>query len=138
MKLHTTNYKNTFIEIAEDCKATQGEIPPNDKSPKSIAVLQFEMIIEAPYQYTSDDILFAIFAGRNNIATRERVEARLQVFSKGQACLRSSPLAKRYGWGFHCDENEKVAIYAMDSKEYQKYIKEKNIKVVKAMRSKKA
>jgi hypothetical protein len=28
MKLHTTNYKNTFIEIATDSPTTKGEIPP--------------------------------------------------------------------------------------------------------------
>ena len=28
MKQHTTNYHNTFIEIAEDCPATQSEVPP--------------------------------------------------------------------------------------------------------------
>ena len=28
MKTHTTNYKNTFVEIAEDCSANKGEMPP--------------------------------------------------------------------------------------------------------------
>ena len=28
MKIHTTNYKNTFIEIAEDCPVSSGQIPP--------------------------------------------------------------------------------------------------------------
>lgn len=36
-KLHTTNYYNTLIEIADDCPARAGEIPPIDRSAKAIA-----------------------------------------------------------------------------------------------------
>lgn len=28
MKTHATNYKNTFIEVAEDCPVKAAEIPP--------------------------------------------------------------------------------------------------------------
>ncbi|MFO7540636.1 MAG: DUF6157 family protein [Chloroflexota bacterium] len=36
----TTNYFNTLIEIAEDCPATVGEIPPVRGGKKSVANLQ--------------------------------------------------------------------------------------------------
>ncbi|MDN5477635.1 MAG: DUF6157 family protein [Chryseobacterium sp.] len=58
-------------------------------------------------------------------------------FSKGQPFLRSSPLAKRYGFGIHHNKEGKVAIFAVDSKEYQNFLSDETIKKVKAMRSKK-
>ncbi len=39
MKPHTTNYQNTFIQTAEDCPATTGEIPPMRGDKKSAANL---------------------------------------------------------------------------------------------------
>lgn len=100
-KLHTTNYYNTLIEIADDCPARVGEIPPQKAAGKSIAAMQFELISKHPYKYTSDDVLFLVFAERNNLTKAEYPEVRRKMFSKGQACLRSSPLTKRYGWGIH-------------------------------------
>lgn len=64
-------------------------------------------------------------------------KAREQFFSKGQACFRSSPLGKRYGWGVHSDGKGKIAIYAVESPEYKKLAKDKSLEHVKAMRSKK-
>ena len=135
MKDHTTNYYNTFIEVAEDCPLINGEIPPLKDENKTIANIQFEMISKNPYKYSSDDVLFQVFAEKNDLTKPEYKEAREQFFSKGQACLRASPLTKRYGWGIHNDENGKIAIYGMETAEYKKYAKDKNIKVLKAMRS---
>ena len=42
MKIYTTNYQNTFIEIAEDCTSKRGEIPPEKKTGKTAANLQYE------------------------------------------------------------------------------------------------
>jgi hypothetical protein len=64
--------------------------------------------------------------------------ARAAFFSKGQPCLRSSPLAKRYGFGIHHDAEGRVALYGMETPEYRKLAGDKKLKVVKAMRSKKA
>jgi len=57
-------------------------------------------------------------------------------FSKGQPCLRSSPLVKRYGWGVHFNKDGKAAIYAIESSEYRKLYKDKTIKHLKGMKSK--
>jgi hypothetical protein len=135
MKVHTTNYQNTFIEVAEDCPLTSGEIPPVKGENKTIANIEFEMISKHPYQYSSDDVLFQVFADKNDLTKSEFTEARKQFFSKGQACLRASPLTKRYGWGIHNDENGKIALYGMETPEYKKLSTDKNIKVVKAMRT---
>lgn len=137
MKIHTTNYIDTFIEIAEDCPATSGEIPPIKENNRTVANIQFDLVSKNPYKFTSDDVFFQVFAERNDLTKAELKEAREKFFSKGQPCFRASPLAKRYGWGVHSDKDGKVAIYSCDSNEYKKLSKDKNLKVVKAMRSSK-
>lgn len=135
MKIHTTNYKNTFIEVADDCPVKEGEIPPQKGDARTVANLQFDMIIKHPYKYTSDDVLFQVHAERNGIPKSEQKKAREAFFSKGQPCFRASPLTKRYGWGLHSDENEKIALYPLGSEEYARFQKDKKLKVVKAMKT---
>ena len=136
MKAHTTNYENTFIEIAEDSPTKHGEIPPVEGEKKTIANYHFDMVYENPYKYTSDDVFFTVFAIRKEIPENEWKEARQIFFSKGQPCFRSSPLTKRYGWGIHSDSDRKVAMYAAGSEEYQDFLSDDTVKKVKAMASK--
>jgi hypothetical protein len=135
MKIYTTNYENTFIEAAEDSPAIVGEIPKVKGDTKTVAASQFEIISKNPYKFTSDDVLFQVFADKNALTKSEYAAAREQFFSKGQACLRASPLTKRYGWGVHNDKDGKIALYGIETPEYQKFMKDKNLKVVKAMRT---
>jgi hypothetical protein len=137
-KMITTNYKNTFLEVADDCPVKKAEIPPEKIDKKTIARLQYEMIHDNPYAYTSDDVVFTVFAVKNNIPLKRREQIREKVFSAGQACLRTSPLTKRYGWGIHYNNDEKIALYAVESKDYSAFVKDKSIEHKKAMRSKKA
>lgn len=132
--MHSTNYTNTFIEVAEDCKNEVASIPP-DKQAKTVARMQYEMIHDNPYQYTSDEVLFAIYAERNGIDLSERDEKRAEFFSKGQACLRASPLAKRYGWGIHYDSEARIALYACESDDYARLKNDATLKHLKAMKS---
>lgn len=126
----TTNYYDTFIEVAEDCPVKKAEAPPA-KEPKSVAQIVYEMLIDHPYRHDSDDVLYEANGKRRGL-TRE------VFFSKGQPCFRSSPLTKRYGWGVHCDKNGKIAIYPIESATYKKYAKDSKLKRLKAMRSKRA
>jgi Family of unknown function (DUF6157) len=135
--MHTTNYINTFIEVAEDCPVQSAEIPPRKGDAKSVANLHFEIVEAHPYQYTSDDVIFKTFAFKNSLENNLDNE-RNQFFSKGQACMRCSPLTKRYGWGVHSNEEGKIAIFPLESEEYQRFLIDNNVKRVKAMRSKKA
>lgn len=129
------NYYNTFIEVSEDCPAQTAEIPKSKNENKTIPVLQYEMIAGAPYQYTQEDILFEVFAQRNHIPEEQRQQEWEKFFSKGQPCLRTSSLGKRYGWGMHHNEQGKVALFAVESEEYKALKNDKSIKQVKAMRS---
>jgi hypothetical protein len=135
LKQHTTNYQNTLIEIAPDCPVSVAEIPP-EKATKTVANYQYEMLIDHPYEYTSDDVLFKVHAIRKEIPEPEYNIARSEFFSKGQPCFRSSPLTKRYGWGVHADQNGKIAIVAVDSESYQNLIDNASITKTKAMKSK--
>ena len=138
MKIHTTNYTNTFIEVAEDCPVQEAQIPPIKGDNKSIANLQYEMVFNNPYRHTSDDVLFHCHAVKNKLTEEELENARRIYFSKGQACFRASPLTKRYGFGVHHNETGKMAIYPVESDEYAKFEADPAITHIKAMRSKKA
>lgn len=132
----TTNYYDTFISIAEDCPVGIAEIPTPKNGKSTIASMQYDMLKNDPYRYTSDDVLFTIYAQRNDI--KQNQAEREAYFSKGQPCFRSSPLTKRYGWGVHSNAEGKIAIYAVGSAEYIAYENDPTQKQLKAMRSKRA
>lgn len=136
MKVHSTNYFNTLVEIADDCPIDSSEMPPLKGDKKTVANLQFEMLYEHDYKYTSDEVLFGVFAIRKQFSKAEMEEERRAFFSKGQACFRASPLTKRYGWGIHSNSEGKIALIEVNSKEYKKLQVDTNVKKVKAMRSK--
>lgn len=133
----TTNYFNTFIEVAEDCPVTHGEVPPV-RNNKSVATLQFEMLQDHPYEYTSDDVLFVVFAERSQIPKEDLAAQRELFFAKGQPCFRASPLTKRYGWGVHSNDEGKIALFGMETEAYQDMVANDAIDKKKAMRSSRA
>jgi hypothetical protein len=95
------------------------------------------MISKNPYKFTSDDVLFQVFAQKNDLTESEYKEAREQFFSKGQPCFRASPLTKRYGWGIHNDSEGKIALFGIETTEYEKCSTDATLKSVKAMKSSK-
>lgn len=137
MKRHTTNYKNTLIEIAEDCPVQQSEIPPIKRN-KTLANIQYEMISVNPYIFTSDEVMLECFMLKNKLPESEKATAEKEFFSQGQPCFRSSALAKRYGFGVHSDSEGKIALLPRESEEYENLIKDETVTKVKAMRSKRA
>jgi hypothetical protein len=142
MKLHTTNYKNTFITAAPDCPATTGTAPAPRGSKKTVAELQYELLHANPFTLTSDALYFAVHTERLGLSAKEveakRDELWVALFEKPQACLRASALAKTYGWGFEFDDAGRVALVAIDSPRYRQLAKGKQLNVLAAMRSKKA
>ncbi len=133
--IHTTNYTNTLIRVADDCPVKAAEIPPMKGDKPTIAGMQFEMIVHHPYQYTSDDVIFSVQAKRREIPASMLKTERELFFSKGQACLRASPLCKRYGWGIHSDAEGRVALYPMESDEYNRLATDEKIAQTRGMRS---
>lgn len=127
MGTHTTNHSDTFIEVAVDCPVAHAEEPPL-REPPSVARIQLDMLVDAPYRYTSDDVVYES-NGRRRGLTRE------EFFAKGQPCLRASPLTKRYGWGVHSDAEGRIALVPAGSPEYREFSDDPALNHVAAMRS---
>jgi hypothetical protein len=131
-------YRNTFIHASADCKATTG-VPPKERADKkSIANLEFEMISEHPYKLTQEEVQFAVHLAHKGIPKDQEERARKEYFSVPHACLRASPLAKTYGWGFHFNQEGKVALVALGSPEYEKLAADQNLQQLTGMRSKRS
>ncbi len=141
-KLHSTNYADAFIRIAEDCPVATGTTPPDRGGKPTVAGLQHSMLFRKAYSYTSDDVVFATSAAGRALdaaaSTAEHKQARETFFSKGQPCLRASPLTKQFGWGVHSDAKGRVAIYAVDSPEYRTFAANTKLTQLTAMRTKRA
>jgi len=138
------NYYNTFITVAADCPSETGATPPDKKSGKTKPGLEFELAAGAPYAYTQEELLYAVYVRHKEIPADELAardgEIRAAFFAKPQPCLRASMLPKKYGWGIHFDEAGKLALVAMESPEYREFIEGQRpgVKLVPAMRNKKA
>ena len=133
---------NQFIEIAPDCILKEAVIPLNRNAKKTIATIEFELLNGKPYGYTLQELKFATYVQQQQISPIELKTQRMQLLdeflSKPYACMRASPLTKKYGWGAHYDEQGKIAIYAVGSKEYASLVADKTVNKFFAMRSKRA
>ncbi len=134
---------DTFIAVAEDCPAEAGTVPPETARP-SVAALSYALLDGRPYELTSADVLFTVYADRAGIPAGERPAAREAFFAKDQACLRASPLGKRYGWGLHADAEGRLALVGRETPEYAELAAGRvpgsatPVTVVRAMRSSRA
>lgn len=136
------NYVDSFITVAEDCPVHKGVVPQTKSEQKrSVAVIQYELLADAPYVYTQEDVLFQTYVRHKAIPPKDlegrREALRKEFFTKPQPCLRTSPLARKYGWGFHFDREGKVALYPMESSGYERFAngEQGGPKVMKAFRS---
>ena len=108
MKVHTTNYTNTFIEVAEDCPTKTAEMPPVKGDEKTIANMQFDLLYENPYKYDSDDVIFQCFANKQKLTKNELADGRKQFFSKGQPSENRANLSLKQIITANC---EKLNVY---------------------------
>lgn len=130
----TTNYRNTFIAVAPDCPAAAATTPPAGAKP-TVARLQYDLLSARPYELTSDELLFEVHLQRGNIGAEHRSAEWERFFAKPQACVRSSPLAKRYGWGLHHDDQERIALVGVGTAEYLDLAASPEVEQKVAMRS---
>ena len=120
--MERVDYLDTFIAVADDCPVAEGTPPPVKGDNPSVAASTYRMIAEHPYKYTSGDVLFTVFADRRGIPAEQRATARAEFYSKGQPCLRSSDLGKRYGWGIHADAYGRLALYGAETPAYAQFV----------------
>lgn len=137
-----TNYVQTFILVAEDCPAAHGIVPPERAGSKTKAGIEYELAINHPYHYTSDELLVEVHIRHKGLLDEElanQVQSLREAFnSKSQPCLRASMLPKKFGWGVHFDSEGKLALYSVESSEYQAFAggEREGVKLLRAMRNK--
>lgn len=128
----TTNYFNTLITVAEDTPTSSSVVP--DLSKESVAAQQYRWVSDQPYALTSNDVIFARVAAKLDIPPAERAAEQEAYFTTGRACLRTSPLAKQYGWGIHADAEGRIALVAMESDRYAELVADETVTKRRAMR----
>lgn len=133
--MHTTNYTDTLILPSPDCRA-EASIAPD--KPGSIAALQHQFLIDAPYGLTSDDLLVAVTAVRRGLDPEAHATLRAELFAKGQPCLRASPLVKSLGWAIHHDGNSRISLIPQHSPRLAALVADPAVTKTLGMRSSKA
>jgi hypothetical protein len=130
-------YQDTLIAVAEDCPVGQAVVPPVRAGRPTAARLQYDLLAGSPYTYTQEDILFECWYRREDdpsAGPAELAALRAEFFAEPRACLRGSPLPKRYGWGLHFNADGRVALCAVESAEYASHA-ERAPSVLRALRS---
>ncbi|WP_427071095.1 DUF6157 family protein [Lysinibacillus fusiformis] len=130
------SYKNTFIKISEDSEVTSAVTPVPRNNKPTIASIEFDLIRHNPYKYTEEDVQFQTYLIKNQIDSDSLDEIRKNFFQKSKACFRASPLVKKYGWGIHYDDEGKLALYDVNSEEYEQFLHLDLITLLNGMRSK--
>lgn len=128
----STNYYNTLITLAPDSPTDRSLVP--DLTKNSVAAQQYRWLTDKPYHLTSDDVIFQRVAERQEIPKSERAAEQQAYFTRGRACLRTSPLAKQYGWGIHHDADGKIALVPAESEEYAALVADDSVTKIAAMR----
>ena len=132
------NYYDTLIEVADDCPVTKAQEPRTRGAKKTKALVEYELLVNRPYEYTEEDIAFETYAVLHEIPKAIWLEERKQFLSKGHPHLRVSALPKRYGWGIHNDSEGKIALIAVESPLYKQLLNDPGITKIKAFRSSRA
>jgi hypothetical protein len=137
------NYVNTFIQAAPDCPVSRSVVPNSKREKKPIPRIEYESLAASPYEFTQEELQFAVHAHREGVGGSELKARRAamwkEFFGKPRACLRASMLPKRYGWGLHFDAEGRIALVPVESDEYQEFVNGKDgINVLTAMRNKRA
>ncbi|WP_421735089.1 DUF6157 family protein [Cellulomonas sp.] len=111
--MENVDYTSTFISVAPDTSAVAGVEPVGS----TIAAATFSLIASAPYALRSSDVIFRVWASRHGVSA-DSPDEWAAFYATPHACLRSSDLGKRYGWGIHADADGRLAVYAVGSSEY--------------------
>ncbi len=134
-------YTDTFIAVAEDCRATTGEVPPDRGGGPTVAAVQYAMLAADPGRWTQEDVLLASapgVRGRSDLGAEERERIRAEYFAQPRACLRASPLPKTLGWGLHFDGEGRITLHAVGSESYTRLSTDPGLTQLRAMRSKRS
>jgi hypothetical protein len=137
------NYSDTLIAVADDCPVGSAVVPQARDGRKTVALVQFEMISDDPGGLTQEDVLFESWLRRQEQPeppAAERAALRDRFFARSLACLRTSPLPQKYGWGLLFDGAGRVRLCPMGSDDYKRIVADEvpGVTVLKAYRSRRA
>ena len=116
--MENVDYTDTFITTAPDFVGDRATAPTKRAGKPTVASATYAMVIDDPYRYRASDVIFRVWADRQDLPESDRAEAWNRFYAKGRACLRASDLPKRYGWGVHSDADGRIALYPVESPEY--------------------
>lgn len=134
----SANYYATFIAVAEDCPAEVALEPQQRGARTSAAQIHLSMARDHAGTYTQEQILFRTHLNAKGLDPTEHPEdgeTWAAFFSKGRPCLRTSPLAKRYGWGLLFDDHGRVTAVPRGSTLYDDLVRDPELRQLRAMRS---
>jgi hypothetical protein len=100
--------------------------------------MQYDRLSAAPYAMTSDELIIAVLATRKDIPESDWPAFQAEYFSKGQPCLRMSPLVKSIGWALHHDSESRVAMVDVASARFAALMVDDSIRKIQGMRNKRA
>jgi hypothetical protein len=135
------SYIQTFIQVSADCPVRKSEIPVARRDAVPAHVIQYELLTRHPYQFSHEDLVYEVYVRQKGIPSQvlatDAAKVRAELFSKGHPCLRASSLTKRYGFGAHYNEAGKIALYPVESPEYEQLMQDAAVRKLPAMRNKK-
>jgi Family of unknown function (DUF6157) len=133
------NYINTFIAVSPDTKAKLGSVPLA-RGKRSVAQIEYGLIASHPYKFTQEEVQFSVHVERTGVTPAQlntrRNELWSDFFSKSMACMRTSALAKTYGWGLHFNKKGRVALVPVGTPEYEALLNDQTIAHTRAMSTK--
>lgn len=99
-----------IILVAEDCTVSKSEAPPLGIRKKTIARIDYEVLIANPYVFTERDFFKEVHFG-----LRKRFDLKIESYN-----IKRSALVQSHGWGVHRNNEGKLALIPMESAEYKR------------------
>jgi Family of unknown function (DUF6157) len=94
------NYYAALIEVADDCPATEGQVPQARGGKKTKAVVEYELLVRHPYTYTEEHIAFEVYAVLHHIPKASWPKEREKFLSKGHRTFACRRWRSATGGGF--------------------------------------
>jgi len=129
------DYVDTLIAVAPDCPVDHAVVPTPRGGKPTVAAIQYELLSGAPGRLTQPDVLFRTWLARQDAPGADEERLRADFFAKPQACLRSSPLPKKYGWGLLFDHAGRITLCPVESDLYARARADASLTVRPALRS---
>lgn len=131
------NYYDTLILVSDDCPVHESKVPESNQKKQTMAEIEYRLLNENPVFYTQDNLQFEVHMKHKNISESQREKEKTCFLGKSRACMRSSALPKRFGWGIYFNSNGKAELVPVESQRYQDLQKQDDIIKLKALKSKK-